>query len=408
MISYKKALKIIKKGKISFKSEKISSEQSVGRICSENIYSPCNYPSANNTAFDGFAINSNETINLKKNKSKKFEILKVIAAGDNPNIKKVKKFSAVEVRTGALVIKPFNTVIPIEKAIFFPSKKNPKYIILDKKIKKNQHIRFLGSDYKKGDKVISKGQLIEPKHILAFKTLGINKVLVKKIFKIIFYTTGNEISNKKNIPVWKVRNSNSYYLKSYLKNFPVNFEEKRILRDNDKRKFYQEMKAHLKNNTDIIITSGAVSAGKFDFIPKEIKKFKPIIFFKGSLIRPGKPILFAKLKKGKAFFGLPGNPISSAACFRFFVYPFIRCSLGMDDEKYIKAKLIQKYVKDRNITRFVKGYILHNLKGHSEFKILKGQESFRISPLTKSNAWGVFEDKKSIFKKGDLISCFSA
>ena len=125
MISYKKALKIIKKGKISFKSEKISSEQSVGRICSENIYSPCNYPSANNTAFDGFAINSNETINLKKNKSKKFEILKVIAAGDNPNIKKVKKFSAVEVMTGALIIKPFNTVIPIEKAIFFPSKKKP-------------------------------------------------------------------------------------------------------------------------------------------------------------------------------------------------------------------------------------------------------------------------------------------
>ena len=61
--------------------------------------------------------------------------------------------------------------------------------------------------------------------------------------------------------------------------------------------------------------------------------------------------------------------------------------------------MIQKYVKDRNITRFVKGYILHNLKGHSEFKILKGQESFRISPLTKSNAWGVFADKKSIFKK---------
>ena len=408
MISYKKALKIIKKSKISFKSEKISSEQSVGRICSENIYSPCNYPSANNTAFDGFAINSKETINLKKNKSKKFEILKVIAAGDNPNIKKVKKFSAVEVMTGALVIKPFNTVIPIEKAIFFPSKKKPKYIILDKKIKKNEHIRFLGSDYKKGDKVISKGQLIEPKHILAFKTLGINKVLVKRIFKIIFYTTGNEISNKKNIPDWKVRNSNSYYLKSYLKNFPVNFEEKRILRDNDKIKFFKEMKSNLKNNTDIIITSGAVSAGKFDFIPSEIKKFKPINFFKGSLIRPGKPILFAKLKKSKAFFGLPGNPISSAACFRFFVYPFIRCSLGMDDEKYIRAKLIQKYVKDKNITRFVKGYISHNLKGYSEFKILKGQESFRISPLTKSNAWGVFADKKSTFKKGDLITCFRA
>ena len=80
----------------------------------------------------------------------------------------------------------------------------------------------------------------------------------------------------------------------------------------------------------------------------------------------------------------------------------------MDDEKYIRAKLTQKYVKDKNITRFVKGYISHNLKGYSEFKILKGQESFRISPLTKSNAWGVFADKKSTFKKGDLITCFRA
>ena len=408
MISYNKALKIIKKSKISFKSEKIPSESSVGRICSKNIYSPYNYPAANNTAFDGFAINSKETVNLKKNKSKKFKILKTIAAGDNPNIKKIKKFSAVEVMTGALIIKPFNTVIPIEKVIFYPSKKKPQYIILDKKIKKNEHIRFLGSDYKKGDKVINKGQLIEPKHILAFKTLGINKVLVKKIPKIIFYSTGNEISNKKNIPSWKVRNSNSYYLKSYLKNFPISFEEKRILRDNDKKKFFKEIKKNLKNNTDIIVTSGAVSAGKFDFIPSEIKKFKPINFFKGSLIRPGKPILFAKLKKHKVFFGLPGNPISSAACFRFFVYPFIRYSLGMNNEKYIQAKLIQKYVKNRNITRFIKGYILHNSKGYSEFKVLKGQESFRISPFTKSNAWGLFKDKKSIFNKGDLISCFNA
>ena len=136
MISYNKALKIIKKSKISFKSEKISSEASVGRLCSKNIYSPYNYPAANNTAFDGFAINSKETVNLKKNKNKKFKILKTIAAGDNPNIKKIKKFSAVEVMTGALIIKPFNTVIPIEKVTFYPSKKKPQYIILDRKIKK--------------------------------------------------------------------------------------------------------------------------------------------------------------------------------------------------------------------------------------------------------------------------------
>ena len=407
MISYKKALNILIRSKIKIKSEKIESKDSVNRISTENVYSSYNYPSANNSAFDGFAINSNETAQLKKNKTKKFKIIKTIAAGDNPYIKKIKRFSAAEVMTGALIRKPFDTVVPIEKINFFPSKKNQKYIILNRKVKKNEHIRFSGSDFKKGDKVISKGEIIKPSHILALKTLGIDKILVKKIPKIVFYTTGNEISNKKNIPIWKVRNSNNHYLKSYLKNFPIDFKERKILRDRDNRKFYNEIKKNLKSNTDIIITSGGVSAGKFDFVPREIKKFKPFIFFKGVFIRPGKPIVFAKLNQKKVIFGLPGNPISSAACFKFFVLPFIRYSLGMKNEKYLYAKLTKKYSKNKNITRFIKGIMFHNFKGSSEFKILRGQESFRISPFINSNAWGIFENGKSVFKKGDLIRCYN-
>ena len=84
----------------------------------------------------------------------------------------------------------------------------------------------------------------------------------------------------------------------------------------------------------IIVTSGAVSAGKFDYVPNIIKKFKLSNYFKGVAIRPGKPILFAKLKRKEiAIFGLPGNPISSAACFRFFVFPYLQELLGMGIKK---------------------------------------------------------------------------
>ena len=87
----------------------------------------------------------------------------------------------------------------------------------------------------------------------------------------------------------------------------------------------------LNSKTDIIITSGAVSAGKFDFVPNVIKNFSLSNYFKSVAIRPGKPVLFAKFKgKHKAFFGLPGNPMSSAACFRFFVYPYIVNLLNLD------------------------------------------------------------------------------
>jgi len=315
MITYKKALEALKKNKINIKSEIILSKNSVNRICSHDVKSPNNYPAADNTAFDGFAINSKDTNKINQNNSKKFKILKTLAAGDNPKIKTVPKLSTVEVMTGAIIQKPFDTVIPIEQIKYYSNKANQKYIAIDKKITKNNYIRFKGSDYKKGDIVINKGQLITASHILAFKTLGIEKVLVKKKPKIIFYTTGNEISNKNKIPDWKVRNSNSYYLKSFLKNLPITFKEKKILRDNDLIKFKKEIKNNLNYKIDIVITSGAVSAGKFDFVPKVIKKFKLKNTFKGVAIRPGKPIMFAKFKKKYEFFWITWKPFIICSMF---------------------------------------------------------------------------------------------
>ncbi len=407
MISYDKALKILKKNGIKIKSENILTKHAVGRVSSENVYSPCNYPAANNTAFDGFAINSLDTGNLNKHNTRKFKIIKTLAAGDNPMIKNVKKFSTVEVMTGALICKPFNSVIPIEKIKFFPDKKNPKFLIIDNKVKKYEHIRFSGSDFKKGQKVISKGEIVKSSHVLAFKTLGIDKISVKKILKIVFYTTGNEITTKKNIPNWKIRNSNSYYIKSFLKNFPVLFKEKNILRDNDEKKFKNQLEKNIKTGTDIVITSGAISAGKFDFVPKIVKKFKLKKLFKGVAIRPGKPIMFAKFNRNMVFFGLPGNPISSAACFRFFVLPFIFSSLNSIEDKKIIAINQRKFFKKKLFTRFIKGNLTFSNKGVAMFAPFKGQESFRINPFIRTNAWGLFSNNKSNFNKGDLIECYS-
>ena len=406
MISYKKALSILIKNKIKKENEMINSKNSSNRICAKNIYSPTDYPSGNNTAFDGFAVNSKETNILNKNNQKKFKIIKTIAAGDNPNIKKIKKFSAVEVMTGAIIQKPFDTVIPLEQIKVVKNKQKAKYILINKKIKKNEFIRFKASDYKKGEIILKKGQLIEPKHILAMKTLGVKKVSVKKKINIIFYSTGNEITNKEQIPPWKIRNSNSFYLNSLTKKMPVTFKEKNILRDNDEKKFQKELMRNIKSKTDIIVTSGAVSAGKYDFIPKIIKKFKLLSYFKGVAIRPGKPITFAKLRKNKVFFGLPGNPISSAACFRFFVVPFLFNSLEMKKEQPIFAKLKNSFLKQKIFTRFIKGKLETTKKGIVEFQVLKGQESFRINSFTKANSWGLFPSGKSFFKKKALIDCY--
>ena len=119
MNSYQLALKKIKQNKILIKNEKVKIKNSLNRIAAKDVLSPTNYPASNNTAFDGFAINSKETRFLSNSKTKKFKIIKTLAAGDNPNIKRIPKFSVIEVMTGAIVQKPFDTIIPVEEIKFF-------------------------------------------------------------------------------------------------------------------------------------------------------------------------------------------------------------------------------------------------------------------------------------------------
>ena len=126
MIDYKKAQKILTNSKINIKSEIILAKNSINRILAKNVYSPTNYPAGNNTAFDGYAVNSKETIGLNTKNIKKFKIIKTLAAGDNPKINNIKKSTAIEVMTGALIPKPFDTIIPIEVISFYPNKKKTK------------------------------------------------------------------------------------------------------------------------------------------------------------------------------------------------------------------------------------------------------------------------------------------
>jgi molybdopterin molybdotransferase len=407
MISYKKSINILNRSKIIIKDEIIKSNDCLNRVVAKNIFSKANNPLADNAAFDGFAINSKDTKNLNKKNSKLFKIIGTIAAGNKPLKKKLKKFQTVEIMTGGIIPLGTDTIIPIEQILFYPNKIKPKYILINKKIKNDQHIRLKGSDFKKNDLIIKRGTILQSSHILALKTLGIKKIKVKKIPNILFFSTGNEITNKENIPEWKVINSNSHYIQSLGKNFLFNFKNGGILKDKDKLIFEQKIKKIFNSEIDIIITSGAVSAGKFDFIPNIVKKFKLSNYFKSVSIRPGKPVLFAKIKgKQKVIFGLPGNPISSAACFRFFVYPYLLKLLRIDYEKPIKATLKNQFLKKINFTRFAKGKLNTTINGKMEAEVLKGQESFRVQSFIKSNIWILFPSGKSKFKKGDVVDCF--
>ena len=187
MISYKQSIKKLKKSKIKIGNEIINSINSLYRVSATNILSKVNNPAADNAAFDGYAINSKDTKKLNKKNSKSFKIIGTIAAGNKPLNKRLKKFQTVEIMTGGIIPKGLDSIIPVEQIIIQSSKNKNRNILIDRQIKKNQHVRFKGSDYKKNDLLIKKGTIIEPHHILALKTLGIKKIKVKK-FQIFFFS----------------------------------------------------------------------------------------------------------------------------------------------------------------------------------------------------------------------------
>ena len=126
MINYNQAKKILNKAKIKIQDEEILIKNSLHRVISKDIFSPSNYPLSDNAAFDGYAINSNDTKSLSKKNPKHFKIIGTTAAGSKPLNKKIKKFDTAEIMTGGIISPPFNTIIPIEHIDFYPNKKKSK------------------------------------------------------------------------------------------------------------------------------------------------------------------------------------------------------------------------------------------------------------------------------------------
>ena len=147
MINYPQAKNILKKAKIKIQDENILIKNSLNRVVSRDVFSPSNHPLGNNAAFDGFAINSKDTKSIKKNYPKQFKIIGTVAAGTKPFKNKIKKFQTVEIMTGGIIPKGFDTIIPIEQIKYYPSSAKKKFILVDKRISKYNHVRFKGSDY---------------------------------------------------------------------------------------------------------------------------------------------------------------------------------------------------------------------------------------------------------------------
>ncbi|CAN5759758.1 molybdopterin molybdotransferase MoeA [soil metagenome] len=305
MIPISEALKIIKRETFALSSETIDLENSVGRVLAQEICADMDLPPFDRSQMDGFALKTSDV----KNAPVQLKIVGESIAGKGFD-GKLNFGEAVRIMTGAPVPEDADAVQKVEL-----TEEKSGFITITEKTKMRQNINPFGSEIRKGKQIFESGEIITENMIAAIASFGYAKVGVFKKPKVAILSTGNEIVDIGDTPQKdQIRNSNSIMLRVFADRF-ADAEVLPLVKDDA-----ESLRMAIGNaakNFDVLITTGGVSVGDYDFTKPVLREFGAEIFFEKISLKPGKPTVFAKLKNC-LIFGLPGNPVSSAVTFYLF------------------------------------------------------------------------------------------
>lgn len=399
MISFNEAENILQSefGKLKLKTEQIDLINSVSRILAEDIYSDIDLPPFDNSAMDGIAIKFNPEI-------KKWKVIGEIPAGKFNDLE-IDQINAANIMTGGKLPIGCDTVIPIED---IEIKNEYAYLKKDVRFAKGINIRKQGEDLVKGKAALKKDTLLKPHHIAVAASCGRSTLKVYKRLRIGVLATGDELVDIHETPDGdKIRCSNLYSLISAIKEMnmhPVNFG---IAKDN-KQLIYDRVKWALESDLDILITTGGVSVGKFDFVKEVHEKLGVDIKFWRVNIKPGKPVLFGIYHHDGGttlVFGLPGNPVSCLVNFFLFVQQNIYSLLNLNLIKKFSANLEDDLKKEDGKRHFMRGFCTYNIDGKYYVKKVGSQSSGNLAEMGKANCLIIVEEDRINPKKGELVEC---
>ncbi len=381
MIHPEKAKKIMLENAFLCEKEEIFIEDALDRVLFEDIISKVDSPPFDKSAMDGFAYNSQD-------EGKKLKIVGTIAAGDT-SFYTLKNGECYEIMTGAPIPENADKVIPIENVTV-----ENGYINF--KPSKNDNIIKKGENLKVGDKVLSK-TILKPQHIGILASLGYRKVKVAKQPKIGIITTGTEIVEPPEVlKPGQIYNSNGYQLVAQLKNIGITPKYYGTVKD-DEQSITNVIEKAVSEN-DILIMSGGVSMGKYDFIPIALRQIGFEIIFHKLAIKPGKPTLFAKKDK-KIIFGLPGNPVSTFVIFEVIIKPFIYKTMGLNFEPILIKGELTETLKRKKSERFEYVPVIYK---DGKITPLKYHGSSHLNILAEANGLIRFEQGQLEIIKGSI------
>lgn len=397
MITVEQAEQLILENTTKIPVEKVAISDALGRILAEDLCADRDFPPFNRVTMDGIAIRHEQL----SNKQTSFLIEATAAAGNSEKTLQNPE-NCIEVMTGAMI--PLGTDAVIRYEDIEIKDKTANITIDTNEIRAGQNIHPQGSDRKNGDIIVPKGRKLSPAEIGVAATIGKHEILVQRKLRAVVISTGEEIVPITETPLpHQIRTSNGYALQACLKNWGL--ETENVLLPDDQAIIESKISEFMET-FDVLILSGGVSAGKFDFVPQALENQGVKKLFHKVSQRPGKPFWFGKSANGTAVFALPGNPVSTFMCLNRYFKKWLDASQGIENEQ-LMAELAEDFTFKPELTFFLQVKLSYTLSGKILATPVEGHGSGDLANLVEADAFLELPLERSLFKKGEVFKVFA-
>lgn len=390
MITVEEALKIIEAHQKDFGTESVPIANAIGRVLREDLFTDRALPPYNRVTMDGIAIQ----YAYFKNGQRIF-IIEGVAPAGSPQMTLQTNGQCIEVMTGSVLPKNVDTVIRYEDVLI----KDGKATIQVDELKEGKNIHRKGEDRQKGELVIASGATISPAEIGVAATVGKTHLQVAKLPKAIIISTGDELVEieKKPLP-HQIRKSNVHRIHATLVKHQIVADKFHLADD------LEVIKKSLKTiieDYEVVILSGGVSKGKFDYLPDALAALGVDKLFHRIRQRPGKPFWFGKAPNGTLIFAMPGNPVSSFLCTQRYFVTWLITSLGLSTTNEPHGILTTDTSFKPDLTYFLQVKVSYNEKGQILATPVSGNGSGDLANLVDATAFLQLPRGKEVFKQGE-------
>jgi molybdopterin molybdotransferase len=375
-------------------------EDAVGRILAEPAVAKLSIPPFNNSARDGVVLSATGLAAAQSGNP--IALAGELRAGDSVEVANSMQGDAARIMTGAPVPAWGESIVMIENLDL----NDDGTVLINQAPEVGAWIRPQGSDIAEGSVILKPGRRIIPEHVQALASSGVVELVVHTKPRVGLCSTGEELVDVKSGPPGsgQIYDSNRPFMTAMMRSFGCDVVVNEHVGDT-----LDEMVAFLNRamdaSLDLVISSGAVSMGSYDFVKPALEAVGAEIVFHKVTQKPGKPLLFAILPNGTLYFGLPGNPVSTVVNCRFYVHYALSVMQQKPLETPLKLRLENDIEKPVGLAVFLKAQCVRG-KGGAIVRALEGQESFQTMPLLEMNGWIVLSEHLGSMQAGDMVNFY--